>query len=179
MVGHEREHAIVACERLLVAPEVRKRDSAIIERRRKVLPERDRHIEARERFVEAAQRAQRVAEVAVRVRDVAVEPDRAPDQVDAALAAAGLRRNQAQQMQRIEVVRLLSEHVFIDLLCCRELPSLMQRDGLREGALQGGRTGFLKFTCFGHQTSSRAPCPDPGLALADLSHPVPAIGIAR
>ncbi|MES5484514.1 hypothetical protein QMZ05_17295 [Bradyrhizobium sp. INPA03-11B] len=139
-----------------MAAKVCERKSAIVERRREVLLERGRPVEARERFVEATQVAQRIAKVVVRIRDVAVEPDRAPDQINAALAAAGLRGNQAQQMQRIEVAWLPSENVFIDLLCRRQLPPLMQRESLREHGLRGGRIGFLGVTCFGHPTSSRA-----------------------
>ncbi|MFN5122426.1 MAG: tetratricopeptide repeat protein [Bradyrhizobium sp.] len=77
----------------------------------------------------------------------------------AALAAAGLRGNQAEQMQRIEIAGLPAENVFIDLLRRRQLPPLMQRDRLRKGGLNGGRTGFLRLTCFRHPTPSRAPCP--------------------
>nr|WP_298367348.1 hypothetical protein [uncultured Bradyrhizobium sp.] len=145
-----------------MASKLRERKSAIVERRRKVWLERDRPVEACERVVDATQIAQRIAEVVVRVRDVAVESDRSPDQVDAALAAAGLCGNQAQQMQRIEVAWLLPKNVFIDLLRCRQLSPLMQRDGLREGELQGARTGLLSFTCFGHPASSNALGSDPG-----------------
>ncbi|MDH2383214.1 hypothetical protein [Bradyrhizobium sp. CER78] len=139
-----------------MAAEVCERKSAIVERRGKVLLERGRPVEARERFVEAPQVAQRIAQIVVRVRDVVVEPDGSPDQVNAALAAAGLRGNQAQQMQRIEVAWLLSENVLVDLLCRRQLPPLMQRKSLREHGLRRGRIGFLGVTCFGHPTSSRA-----------------------
>ncbi|WP_245321073.1 hypothetical protein [Bradyrhizobium sp. NAS96.2] len=60
-------------------------------------------------------------------------------------------------MQRIEVAWLLPENVFIDLLCRRQLPPLMQREGLSERGLSGGRIGFFGVTCFGHPTTSRAP----------------------
>ncbi|WP_245321072.1 hypothetical protein [Bradyrhizobium sp. NAS96.2] len=79
-----------------MAAKVCERKSAIVERRRKVLLDRGRPVEARERFVETTQGAQRIAKVVVSVRDVAVEPDGSPDQINAALAAAGLRGDQAQ-----------------------------------------------------------------------------------
>ena len=62
------------------------RPAAVRLAQRTRLAELEAEIDTGKPALEAAQIAQRVAQIVVRIRDVAVQPDRAPDQVDAALA---------------------------------------------------------------------------------------------
>ena len=68
--------------------------------------------------------------------DLWVEPDRLPDQLDAALRPPCLEGNDSEKVQRIEVIGLLLQNSPIDALRIRQFSLLVQRQSLLEFGLQ-------------------------------------------
>ena len=74
---------------------------------------------------------------------VGVEDDGFGDQIDAAPGSAGLKRNDAKQMQRVKVRGGMRENFFIEMLRFIETPLLVQYQALPERRLNRIRKCLL------------------------------------
>jgi len=158
MARLERDCLIAARQRILVTVEIGQRDRAIVVRQRKVGFQCDGSIDGIKRIVEAPKVEERGAQIAVSVGDAPVQLNRPADEVDATLRALRLYRDDAEQMERAKMVRLLLQDFFIEALRVRQPPLLMQRQRLREGPLQRRLRWIwpLRPRCLRHSIGSRA-----------------------
>ncbi len=74
-------------------------------------------------------------QIAVRVGDARVDGDRSADQLDGGLRMTGLRGDQSEQMQRVEVSRLALQDRPVDALRLGQLALPMQGQGAGEDRL--------------------------------------------
>src|SRR5262249_49574071 len=136
---HERQHAIEAFERLLVAFEPLQRVAAVVEGIDGGGLERERLIEARERVLVAAQRIEDQPLVRERPRGARIELERRLDQLERLGAAALLIADDAKHMAGIEVPGLRRKNLLIERLSLRELPLAMAADRAVEQLLRRRR----------------------------------------
>ena len=75
----------------------------------------------------ALQDAQCETQIVVSGGDIWVDPDCVCDQVDTTLGLVSLQRDRPEQMQRVEVARLLPQDFLISSFFCLAETSLVQR----------------------------------------------------
>ncbi len=85
----------------------------------------DRHIEAAERLIDAA-------DVVMELRIGTVQPDRPADQLQRLVGVAGLMRDQAEQVQTVDVLGIDRQNSSVKPLRLRKPPGLMVRRRLRQ-----------------------------------------------
>jgi hypothetical protein len=138
VVGPQRERAVERRDGLVVPAQRAERVAAVVQRLEHVGPDRERALQALQRLGVAAQHVQRVAEVAVRAGVLRIDGQRLRDQVGGGLRMAGLERQHAQPVQRVEVARRTPQHLAVDRLGLRDAAAVMQRLRLRHQAVQRG-----------------------------------------
>jgi hypothetical protein len=130
-----REHAIERRERVLRTIQIEQHGRAVRLRLEMVSRERERLVEARERIGGPLQRAEHQAHVGVRVGRVRGDLQRGGDQPLRLTGLSALQLQQAEQMQRIELVREAFQDAGVALLGRGELTLLVQRHGFLKGRL--------------------------------------------
>lgn len=136
----DRQDAVEAGDRLLRPAEPGEDESALEQRLRMLRSERRDAVEGRKRLRRAVEIVQAKPEIEERVRRRRVDLQGRRDEARALLVARLLAFEDAEMMQRLEMLRRAGEDVAIELLGLCELALLMQR----ERALQ---TLFRLFRC--------------------------------
>jgi hypothetical protein len=125
-----RQHLVEAGKRLLRAAERKQRVAAALQGIGIARPQRQRLVEAIECFGVTLERAQHVGQIHPGVGHFWIELERARYQPVGLAHLAALRLRQAEQMQRVELVRRRFQHARIELLSLAQPPLLVQGDGV-------------------------------------------------
>ena len=125
-----RQHRVERRERIVVAAEIEQHVAAVGQRLEVIGIERERLVEARQRIRGALQRAEHEAEIGMRVRRRRRDLQRRRDQPLRLAGLAGLQLQQAEQMQRVELIGKALQDARIALLGGGELPLPVQRQCL-------------------------------------------------
>ena len=133
MRGIAREHGVVTGDGVLGTTERVQRIAAIEQRLLVARPQRQRLVEMRECFAIALERVQHIGEIDQRVRRVWIDLQRRRHQAVRFTHLAALRLDQAEQMQRIEIVRRRLERACIKFFGFAQAALLMQAQRLLQG----------------------------------------------
>jgi hypothetical protein len=116
-------------------------------------PERDRLAVMRGGFVQPAQCAIGKADIIVKVWHALVERQRLADQVDRDIAAAGLMRQHAEQMQGVDMLRIGRQRLAIMLLRLLQPAGLMRPQRGRKLGRGLGGAEVVALRLLGHHGS--------------------------
>jgi hypothetical protein len=93
----------------------------------------------RGRRVEAPAPAIGFRYVVVKVRDAIVASERAPNEIDGLLVTAGLQRQHAEQIKRVEMIGMSRQDLPVQALRFIEPTALVQRQRLRKSLFRLAR----------------------------------------
>jgi hypothetical protein len=93
----------------------------------------------RRRRVEAPGSTIGLRDVVVKVGDAVVAGERAPDEVDGLLVTAGLKRQHAEQIERVEMIGVPRQNLPVQTLGFVEPTALVQRQRLRKSLFRVAR----------------------------------------
>ena len=125
-----REHRVVTGSGFIGAVERIQCISAIDQRLRVARPQRQRLVEVRERFGVAFERVQHIGEIDQRIGRVRIDLQRRRHQAMRLTHLAALRLDQAEQVQRVEIVRRGLERTCVEFFGFAQASLLMQAQRL-------------------------------------------------
>ena len=125
-VGLQGDGLVVAFDRRVEPPEVAQRIAAIAVALGEVRLELERLVVARDRLVQPPEVAQRIAPIAVTVRALGIALQRPVEKLQATFELLLLAKDEAEMVQRLEIVGLASQDVLVEFLRLRKLSPLVQ-----------------------------------------------------
>lgn len=173
MIWLQRDGAVVARERFLVALQRFQCIAAIVQRVGIVRAQGEGAIEARQRFVIALQLCQRAAEIAMRVGEIGSDGERFAVAFDGIAMLPERRKHGAAVAVRLEEIRLQLDR---EIEAVERLLMLVQRVERKAEVKQDPRRRRARGHCGSDQTQRLA-----GLAARELeiTHGMQGIGIVR
>ena len=126
MIGFQREHPVIARDRLAIARQCVQGHTAVVPCADIVRLDGERGIVTRDSILDPAHIAQRVGAIVLCRHIARIDRDRTPHKGKPGLMLAALRFQYAQEMQRVRLIRGYREDLAIELLGIPKLPLLMQ-----------------------------------------------------
>ncbi len=176
IVAGDGERLVIAIERIGEPAHLEQRSSTVLQRADVIRSQRKDLVVMRERLGMAAERIQSHTAIIMRIEEVGSEPSGPAEELRRRLEIPLLRRDEAEEIVRVDMFRLALDDVLVKRFGAAEIPRFVEADGELQGvSLRIGSVGrhpvFSGFgsSCLGRGSATSCAVPLTGPSLASLA----------